>query len=152
MATGAYYWIVSNAESLPTIMGGHAAWRYTLMSGLAPAIPLIVIRPLPSRVAEVGAAQARRHAETAKLRRAVRTAVPAHDDRHDGDDGAVYGAAFGAIQQMPRIVPGLEEVRALARTAQEQTISVVQTYQESAAWRDASRWQSSPPSSSAAAG
>ena len=24
---------------------GHAAWRYTLMSGLIPAIPLIVIRP-----------------------------------------------------------------------------------------------------------
>jgi MFS family permease len=43
---------------------------------------------------------------------------------------AVYGAAFGAIQQMPRIVPGLEEVRTLPRTAQEQTISVVQTFQE----------------------
>ena len=43
---------------------------------------------------------------------------------------AVYGAAFGAIQQMPRIVPGLEEVRALPRTAQEQTISVVQSFQE----------------------
>jgi len=43
---------------------------------------------------------------------------------------AVYGAAFGAIQQMPRIVPGLAEVRALPRTAQEQTISVVQTFQE----------------------
>ena len=42
----------------------------------------------------------------------------------------VYAAAFGAIQQMPRIVPGLAEVRALPRTAQEQTISGVQSFQE----------------------
>jgi hypothetical protein len=41
-----------------------------------------------------------------------------------------YAAAFGAIQQMPRIVPGLEQVRALPRTAQEQTISGVQSFQE----------------------
>jgi hypothetical protein len=41
-----------------------------------------------------------------------------------------YGAAFGAIQHMPRIVPGLEEVRDLARPAQQQIVSVVQTFQE----------------------
>jgi hypothetical protein len=41
-----------------------------------------------------------------------------------------YAAAFGAIQQMPRVVPGLEEVRTMARTAQEQTISGVQSFQE----------------------
>jgi hypothetical protein len=43
---------------------------------------------------------------------------------------AVFGAAFGAVQQMPRVVPGLEEVRTLARTAQEQTIASVQIFQE----------------------
>jgi hypothetical protein len=41
-----------------------------------------------------------------------------------------YGAAFGAIQHMPRIVPGLEEVRPLARVAQEQIVSGVQAWQE----------------------
>jgi hypothetical protein len=41
-----------------------------------------------------------------------------------------YAAAFGAIQQMPRVVPGLAEVRALPRTAQEQTISGVQSCKE----------------------
>jgi MFS family permease len=45
MATGAYYWIVTNVEMLPEVRGGHEAWRYTLMSGLAPAIPLMIIRP-----------------------------------------------------------------------------------------------------------
>ena len=41
-----------------------------------------------------------------------------------------YGAAFGAIQHMPRIVPGLEDVRGLARPAQQQIVSGVQTFQE----------------------
>jgi len=41
-----------------------------------------------------------------------------------------YAAAFGAIQQMPRVVPGLAEVQHLTRTAQEQVISGVQSYQE----------------------
>ena len=34
------------AASLPAIHGGHEAWRYTLISGIIPALPLIVIRPL----------------------------------------------------------------------------------------------------------
>src|SRR6185295_7693725 len=41
-----------------------------------------------------------------------------------------YGAAFGAIQHLPRIVPGLPQVVHLARPAQEQIISAVQGYQE----------------------
>jgi hypothetical protein len=41
-----------------------------------------------------------------------------------------YAAAFGAIQQMPRVVPGLPELQGMARTAQEQTISGVQSLQE----------------------
>ena len=41
-----------------------------------------------------------------------------------------YAAAFGAIQQVPRIVPGLEEVRTLARPAIEQAVSGVQSFQE----------------------
>ena len=41
-----------------------------------------------------------------------------------------FAAAFGAIQQVPRIVPGLAEVSVLPRAAQEQTISAVQSFQE----------------------
>jgi hypothetical protein len=41
-----------------------------------------------------------------------------------------YGAAFGAIQHLPRIVPGLPEVAKLARPVQEQVVSAVQFYQE----------------------
>jgi hypothetical protein len=42
-----------------------------------------------------------------------------------------YAVAYGAIQQMPRIVPGLEEVRALPRAAIEQTVSMIQSFHES---------------------
>ncbi len=41
-----------------------------------------------------------------------------------------YGAAFGAIQQMPRIVPGLAEVQGLPVPQQQQTASLVQGFQE----------------------
>jgi hypothetical protein len=43
---------------------------------------------------------------------------------------ASYGAAFGAIQHLPRIVPGLPDVSGLARAAVETAVSQVQTYQE----------------------
>ena len=45
LVTGAYFLAVHYAESLPAIAGGHAAWRYTLISGVIPALPLIFIRP-----------------------------------------------------------------------------------------------------------
>jgi hypothetical protein len=41
-----------------------------------------------------------------------------------------YGAAFGAIQHTPRIVPGLPEVVNLPPTVQQQTVSTVQLWQE----------------------
>ncbi|HXT50041.1 MAG TPA: MFS transporter, partial [Thermoanaerobaculia bacterium] len=36
---------VHHADALPAIGGGHSAWRYTLISGVLPAIPLMIIRP-----------------------------------------------------------------------------------------------------------
>jgi hypothetical protein len=41
-----------------------------------------------------------------------------------------YGAAFGAIQQLPRIVPALPQVASLARPLQEAAVSNVQFFQE----------------------
>lgn len=98
--------------SLGTISGTHAPWRYTLMSGLIPAIPLIVIRPfLPESPVW------RQKKEAGTLRRPsigelfspalLRTTIVTTLMVAFG-----YGAAFGAIQQIPQIVPGLPEVRA----------------------------------------
>src|SRR5688572_20713049 len=130
MVTGAYYLIVTYGESLPLVRGGHEAWRYTLISGVIPAIPLMVIRPF---LPESPAWQAKKLAGT--LRRPSFGALFTPEFRRTTIVTTVmmacgYAAAFGAIQQMPRIVPGLPDVQALARTAQEQTISGVQTFQE----------------------
>jgi len=130
MATGAYYWFVTNGHSLPAIQGGHEAWRYTLMSGLIPAIPLTIIRPF---LPESPIWRERKQAGTLKrpsfrelfAPRFARTTIVTTIMM-----AAVYGTAFGAIQQMPRVVPGLADVQSLPRTQQEQTISGVQFFQE----------------------
>ena len=41
-----------------------------------------------------------------------------------------YGAAFGALQQAPRIVPGLEEIANLAPIQREQAVGTLQFLQE----------------------
>ena len=109
---------------------GHEAWRYTLMSGIIPAIPLIIIRPF---LPESPIWQVRRRAGTLKRPSFAELFQP-HFRRTTLVTtvmmACAFAAAFGAIQQVPRIVPGLAEVRALPRTAQEQTISAVQSYQE----------------------
>ena len=130
MVTGAYYVVATYGEHFPLVRGGHEAWRYTLMSGVVPAIPLIIIRPFlpesPTWQEKKRAGTLRRpsFAELfdARFRRTtiVTTVMMA----------CAYGAAFGAIQQVPRMVPGLPEVRALPRAAVEQTVSAVQSFQE----------------------
>ena len=130
MVTAAYYLVVTYGEHLPLVRGGHEAWRYTLMSGVVPAIPLILIRPFlpesPTWRAKKLAGTLKRpsFAELFQPRFARTTIVTTVMM------AAAYAAAFGAIQQTPRMVPGLPEVRSLARQDVEQTVSAVQSYQE----------------------
>jgi MFS family permease len=130
MVTGAYYVIVTYEASFPFIRGEQIAWRYTLISGLIPAIPLILIRPF---LPESPAWMAKKRAGTLKRPSFGELFAPEYRTTTIVTTvmmACVYAAAFGAIQQMPRIVPGLEGVATLARTAQEQTISGVQSFQE----------------------
>jgi Major Facilitator Superfamily len=104
------------AASLPAIAAEgiadpHAAWRYTLMSGIIPAIPLILIRPF---LPESPAWQKKRQEGT--LQRPSLAALFAPELRRTTLVTTLmfamsYGAAFGAIQQIPQMVPGLQEVR-----------------------------------------
>jgi MFS family permease len=89
----------------------NSPWRYTLMSGLIPAIPLIFIRPfLPespvwAKKREAGTLKRPSIAalfEPALWRTTIVTAI---------GFAATLGIAFGAIQQMPQMIPGLAEVR-----------------------------------------
>ena len=125
-----YYLVVTYGDRLPAVRGGHEAWRYTLISGVIPAIPLIVIRPfLPESPTwkvkkEAGTLKRPSFAELFDVRFRRTTVVTTIMM------AAAFAAAFGAIQQTPRIVPGLPEVRTLPRAAVEQTVSAVQSFQE----------------------
>src|SRR5262245_31750866 len=130
MVTGAYALAVTYAESLPAIAGGHAPWRYTLISGVIPALPLIIIRPF---LPESPAWRAKKAAGT--LKRPSIAAIFTPELRRTTIVTTImfacaYGAAFGAIQQMPRIVPGLPEVRTLPPQQQQQMAAGVQAFQE----------------------
>ncbi len=125
LVASAYGIAVKHAAGLPAIhlpeavtsfLGGalkdpHAAWRYTLMSGLIPAIPLIVIRPfLPEspvwkKKREEGVLRRPSIVElfSPALRRTTIITTLMF--------GMSYGAAFGAIQQMPQIIPGLRQLQ-----------------------------------------
>ena len=114
---------VDHAASFPAIGGfgiegitdPHAPWRYTLMSGVIPAIPLILIRPF---LPESPIWQQKKTAGT--LKRPSIAALFAPDLRRTTIVTTVmfamsYGAAFGAIQQIPQMVPGLPEVRQMVQ-------------------------------------
>lgn len=130
MVTGAYYLAVTYGSQFPAIYGGHEAWRYTLISGVIPAIPLILIRPfLPESPAWAekkakGTLKRPSFAELFQPQLRRTTLVTAFIF------ACSYGAAFGAIQHIPRIVPGLPEVAGLARPVQQQIVSSVQAWQE----------------------
>jgi hypothetical protein len=107
-------WMPEFFSFLGTIKDPHAAWRYTLtlMSGLIPALPLIVIRPF---LPESPAWASKKAAGT--LRRPSLRELFAPQFRRTTIVTTImfacsYGAAFGAIQQMPQIAPGLTDVKA----------------------------------------
>ena len=130
MISGMYYLAATYANSLPAVMGSHEPWRYALISGLIPAIPLMIIRPF---LPESPAWQQKKAAGTLKRPSFAELFRPEY--RRTTLVTALmfacsYGAAFGAIQQMPTIVRGLPEVAHLARAAQDQIVSKVQFLQE----------------------
>ena len=130
LVTGAYFIIVTYADAFPEIRGGHEPWRYTLMSGVIPALPLIVIRPF---LPESPIWYQKKMAGTLKRPSIVELFRPSFRQTTIVTTvmfACAYGAAFGALQQAPRIVPGIAEVVALSRTQQEQAVSTVQFLQE----------------------
>lgn len=130
LVAGAYFLAVRFADQLPAIHGAHEAWRYTLMSGVLPALPLIVIRPF---LPESPVWRERKRAGTLGRPSLAQLFTPALRRTTLVTTLIVacgYGAAFGAIQHLPQIVPGLPGVAELPRPAQQEIVSGVQGWQE----------------------
>lgn len=138
LVTGANYLAIHYGDMLPAIHDSHEAWRYTLISGVIPALPLIIIRPfLPEspQWAEKKAAGTLRRPSIRELfspeyrRTTIVTTLMF---------ACSYGAAFGALQHTPRIVPSLPQVKALTadkpvpqqRKIEQQVAAEVNGFQE----------------------
>jgi len=114
------------ADFLPAIHDGHEAWRYTLISGVIPALPLILIRPfLPEspvwaekkRAGTLRRPSLRELFSPALVRTTVVTTLVF---------AASYGIAFGAIQQLPQILGGPKghaAILATAKAAQDEAVA-----------------------------
>lgn len=117
------------ADTLPAIQGGHEAWRYTLISGVIPALPLILIRPfLPEspvwaekkRAGTLRRPSLRELFSPALVRTTVVTTLVF---------AASYGIAFGAIQQLPQILGGPKghaAILATAKAAQDEAVAAAE--------------------------
>jgi MFS family permease len=130
LTAGAFYVANRWGSVLPAIYGSHSAWRYALIAGVAPALPLAIIRPfLPEspqwehqRVTGTLKRPSVRELFSPQFRRVTIVTALLF--------ACAYGAAFGTIQQSPQITPGLPEVGQLAPAARGQAISSVQGAQE----------------------
>ena len=130
LTAGAFYVANRWGLTMPAIYGSHSAWRYALIAGVAPAIPLAIIRPF---LPESPQWEHQRLEGTLK-RPSVRELFNPEFRRVTIVTALLfacaYGAAFGTIQQSPQITPGLPEVSQLAPAARGQAISSVQGTQE----------------------
>jgi MFS family permease len=115
---------------LPAIHGAHAAWRYTLLGGVFPALPLLIIRPFlpesPLWAAKKAAGTLKRPSVaelfSPQFRRAtlVTTLLFA----------CAYGGAIGMLQQSPQIAGGMPEVASLPVAERGEATSSVSGAQE----------------------
>ena len=113
LVTGVNAWIVAHAATLPVlpvpeIFNAHGSWRYLLMTGLLPAIPIALLLPfVPESKAWLEGRLTKRPSLGAlfspELRRVTLVSALL--------SACAYAAAFGALQLTPlRIAPGLPEL------------------------------------------
>jgi MFS family permease len=129
MATAAYFIAVTYAERFPSIRGGHEAWRYTMLSGLIPALPLVLARPF---LPESPIWQERKSKGTLKRPSVAELFRPALRRTTLMTTFLVacsHALASGVILQTPRMVPGLPQVSNLGPRVVEQTVSRVQMFE-----------------------
>jgi MFS family permease len=130
LMSGASYLSLSIGPLLPAIHGGHEAWRYTILWGILPAIPLLVVRPLLPE-----SPIWRNKREDGTLQRPSILELFHPQFRKTAllscfMMACAYAASFGMLQHFARIIPGTPGVRELAHLDQQKIVSVLQGWQE----------------------
>jgi MFS family permease len=130
MMTAASYLSLSFGRLLPPIHGAHEAWRYTILFGIVPAVPLLAVRPfLPESPIW------RKKREEGTLQRPSILELFRPEFRQVAllscfMMACAYAASFGMLQHLARVIPGTPGVRELAHLDQQKIVSVLQGYQE----------------------
>ncbi len=125
MATGAFWFANHYHSHLPAITSGNNAWRYTLISGLIPAIPLILVRPFLPESPEWQKKKAQGTLRRPSLRELFQPAYRRTALVTAAMMACAYGTAYGAIQISPQIVPRLvPELPAAVRGMQKERQSL----------------------------
>ncbi len=130
LMSAASYLSLSIGPRLPAIHGAHEAWRYTILWGIVPAIPLLVVRPfLPESPIW------KRKREEGTLQRPSILELFRPEFRRSAllscfMMACAYAASFGMLQHFARIIPGAPEVKILAHADQQKIVSALQGVQE----------------------
>jgi MFS family permease len=130
LMSAASYLSLSFGRLLPAIHGGHEAWRYTILFGILPAVPLLVVRPfLPESPIW------KQKREEGTLQRPSILELFRPEFRKTAllscfMMACAYAASFGMLQHFARIIPGAPEVRILAHGDQQKIVSALQGVQE----------------------
>jgi len=130
MAAGAYYLAVTHAEALPVIRGGHEAWRYTLLSGLIPAIPLLLVRPFLPESPLWREKKSRIRLDRPRRSELFQPALRKTTLIATLLFACTYALPLGAIQHTVRMVSGIAGMQNLQPRQIEQVASGVQMFQE----------------------
>lgn len=130
LVTAAHHVAYNFTDYFPAILGSHDAWRYEVISGVIPAIPLMIIRPFLPESPEW---QRKKSAGTLKrpsFRELFQPALRRTTLVTTLMFACSYGVAFGAIQHLPQIVPDLPHVKGLEMLQQQNTVKAVNFWQE----------------------
>ena len=130
LMSGANYLNITIGHLLPAIHGGHEAWRYTVLWGILPAIPLLVVRPfLPESPLWL------KKKQEGTLKRPSVLELFRPEFRKTAlltclMMACAYAASFGMLQHFARIIPGGTSVRTLPHADQQKVVSFLQGVQE----------------------
>jgi predicted MFS family arabinose efflux permease len=130
LMSAASYLSLSIGPKLPAIHGGHEAWRYTILWGILPAVPLLIVRPfLPESPIW------RKKRDEGTLQRPSILELFHPEFRKTAllscfMMACAYAASFGMLQHFARIIPGAPEVKILAHSDQQKIVSALQGVQE----------------------
>jgi MFS family permease len=130
LVTAAYYVFVTYGNRLPAAAGTHEAWRYALMFGLIPALPLILIRPFVPESPLWRELRSSRTNARPSIRELFQPALRTTTVVTTIIAACTFALAYGAIHHVPRIVPGLAQVRVLPPKQQQQIVSQVHLFDD----------------------